>query len=318
MVPEETIQQRVAEVQSKIDVPSYQDVAWDGAWKRRAGAIWGVAGVATVVGLVTGLAAPFFTVLAGMELASAAALLPKSVAVFSALGLSSGLAIGAVTGPGAGAAASTMKEYERRQLARKIEEEIRRNPEASVELIAERVALPEQDKPENARWSDYFKLKTGLVMAAIGAVGGLIFAGALLAVGGVAAEGAVASFGMPALKIMLGEAAKDAAMVVAYSMGLGACFGANFGVSHALITRKAVNFANKLLSGEAVGGPWPKSVNVPEPQPVITPVVVPHAHEDRMEMETKPAHAAKFERAAGYESIAKRAVPENGAVVTRG
>lgn len=306
MLSEEAIQQRVADVQAKIEVPSYQDVAWDGAWKRRAGAIWGVAGVATLVGAVTGLAAPLFPVLAGMELASALALIPKSVAIFSAIGVSTGLTIGAVTGPGAGAAASTMKEFERRQLARTIEEEIRRNPEASVELIRERVALPEEDQPKNIRWQDYFNVKTGLAFAAIGAMGGLIFAGALLATGSAAA------FAMPGLTMLLGEAAKDTAMVVAYSMGIGACFGANFGVSHALVTRKAVNFANDMLSGKMLGDPWPKRVNVPELQPVLAPVV--HREPEPVAVETKPRFTDKVPHAPDYESIVNRSIAENGAL----
>ena len=96
MVTEAEIQQRIAEEQAKIDVPSYQDVVWEGAWKKRAAGLWGMMGVAMVVGAVMGLAAPLFPILGGMEVATALALIPKSVTIFSAIGISSGLVIGEI------------------------------------------------------------------------------------------------------------------------------------------------------------------------------------------------------------------------------
>ncbi|MDX2074560.1 MAG: hypothetical protein SFX19_09405 [Alphaproteobacteria bacterium] len=303
MVSEAEIEKRIAEEQAKIEVPSYQDEVWTGTWKRRAGALWGLMGLAMVVGAVIGLLAPLFPILGGMPAVEAVALIPKSIAIFSAIGISTGLAIGSVMGPSAGASAAAIREYERRQIAREIEETIRRNPEADVSLVAKGVALQEEDKEKNIRWTDYFNLKTGLLFSGLGAAGGLVFATALAAVPGAD------NFAMPAMNWLLGESVKIPAVVTAYSMGLGSLFGLNFGVSHALITNKAVNYANDLLGGKALGEPWPRRVNVPEPKPVLSPVV--HVKENGDGPEATPTKfAEKLQRAANYESLVAQSVKE--------
>lgn len=308
---QEDIRKRIADEQAKIEVPTYQDAAWDGAWKRRAGAMWGVAGVAAIVGALTGVIAPLTPVLVGMGLAEAVALIPTSVAVFTAIGTSTGLAIGAAVGGDAGAAASTMKEYERRQVSRDIKQAIEQNPDVSVEAIQEPVGQPEEDKEKSAKWSDYFNLRAAVTFATLGAIGGLIFATALTASGGAA------MFAMPAMELLLGAAAQNAAMVTAYSMGLGAAFGLNFGVSHALITRKAVNFANDLLSGKALGAPWNVNVNDPDLKPVLVPELHQKAParsmpvpEVQAEEEKACCYADKVTRAPDYESMVTQSIKD--------
>lgn len=252
------IEQRIAEEQAKIDVPSYQDAAWDGAWKRRAGALWGMSTVGGVTGAIIGAAALIPPALMGAVPLTLAAV-ATSTLIFAALGISTGFAIGAVVGGQAGAAASTAKELERRLIARDVENKLRENPAAHVCLTAK----PAASEREPTKWMDYVNVKTGLLFAAIGAVGGLIFAGALSV-----APSMASNFAMPAMELLLGKGATTAA-IAAYSAGLGACFGSMFGVSYTKITRDAVNFAGKLLSGEALSDPWPISVNLPDPKPIL-------------------------------------------------
>lgn len=309
MASNSDIDKRIALEQAKIDVPSYQDAAWDGGWKRRAGAIWGVGAVAGITGAVMGLTTPLAPMLfAGMAPSAAMAMIPTSVAVFSALGITAGMAIGGVMGPNAGAAASAMKEYERRQIARDVEEKIRENPEAEVQLIA-RDPIPREAEKTDFKFSNYVNLKTGLLFAAIGAAGGLVFAAALAMTGGIG-SGLAGQFIMPAAKVLLGAAAENSAIVTAYSMGLGAAFGANFGVSFSLITRKAVNFANDLLSGKLLGDPWPRKTNIPEMQPVLSPVVVKHPELEEAVAPEQPKFAEKVQRAPNYEKLVAQSIKE--------
>lgn len=306
MVDEQTIRQRIAEEQAKIDVPSYQDVAFDGAWKRRSNSQWGLGLLGLATGAFMGLAAPGAAMLAGASIGGG--LLLKSMAIYSAIGMSAGWGLGSFVGPGAGAAASAMKEYERRQLARDIEGKIRENPEAKVTL-AEEMPLPSDEKGGLA---NYFNWKTSLLFAAVGAITGLVFAGALVASGAVvavtAAETApgLAAYAMPAMHMLLGSAASSVSAVVAYSVGVGAAFGSIYGVNYPRIARKLSNAFGDMLSGKAIDAPWPKSANLPELKPIVSPVVeVP-------EREEAPAKqfAANIERKPNYEKLVTEAIKE--------
>jgi hypothetical protein len=251
------IEQRIAEEQAKINVPSYQDVAWDGAWKRRSNSMWGLSFVGGVTGAALGSVALIPPAIIGAVPLTLAAV-GTSAVLFGALGISTGFAVGAVVGPAAGAAASTMKEFERRTL----EDKIIQNPEAEVTL-----AQASQPEPSPVKFSDLVNIKTGALFAAIGAVGGLIFATALSFAPAMAAQ-----FAMPAMNVLLGEGA-SAAAITAYSVGLGASFGAIFGVHFPRITRLAADFAGDLLSGKAINAPWPESANLPELKPILSPQV---------------------------------------------
>ncbi len=307
MASEESINEKIAEIQARIDIPSYQDVAWDGAWKRRAAAIWGMMSVALVVGASIGLLALLPPAMFGLPLT--AELVGQSVAIFSALGISSGLVIGATVGPGAGAAASAMKEFERRQIARDIDRLVRANPDAPVELIEEMVAQKEEDKEKNLRFSDYVSIKKSLIFAGIGAVGGLVFAGALYAVGGfgVPESPMVAQFAMPAAKFLLGASASSVAVVSSYFAGIGGLFGANFGISYPIITRKAVNFFADLLSGKSIADSWPARVNTPAPDPVIMPV---HKQQEALP-ELPDIAAVSTDNVADLKNYTQKIRPQN-------
>lgn len=298
MATEAEIQKRIAEEQAKIDVPSYQDAAFDGAWKSRSRMIWGLAMVGAIAGAVIGavaLIAP--AIFAG--LAVDAALVAKSMIVFSATGLSSGWAVGALAGFPAGAAASTMKEYERRALAREVEQKIRENPEATVTL-AEKDPI---QRKEDWSVSGFYNWKSGLLLASMGAIGGSIFAAAL-SYGGTA----LAPYTMQAMDFLLGESLKEmgkaaaANVITAYTIGLGAAGGALFGTNIPRIGRMAGNFMGGILSGQSIGAPWPKAANLPEPKPVLVPVVVQPEQEIAAEIQT-PKFADKVVRTESFEAL---------------
>jgi len=268
---QETINKRIAEEQAKIVVPSYQDVTFDGAFKRRTNSMFGLAVLGLVTGAAIGLAAPAAAVIGGAAMTGA--LVAKSAMIFSAIGMSAGWGMGALVGPSAGAAASAMKEYERRTLAREVEEKIRENPEASVTLAPHPAVQPES----SGGIRDYINPRAAMAFAIIGAVAGLVFAGALVASGALAAgteaAPAITAYAMPAMKMLLGSAATSVSAVVAYSVGVGASFGAIFGVNYPKLSRATSDFFGDMLSGKAVDSPWPPGANLPTQQPVLAPVV---------------------------------------------
>ncbi len=296
MVTEAEIQKRIAEEQAKINVPSYQDVAFDGAWKSRSRMMWGLATVGAIAGAGIGAVALVTPALfAGFAVTGG--LIAKSIVAYSAIGLSAGWVAGAAVGFPAGAAASSMKEYERRTLARDIEQKIRDNPEATVS-IAEHVV---EQKKEATGLSGYFNWKSAIVLAAIGAAGGAIFATAL-ALGGPAA-----AFAMPVMDFLVGSGA-SAGVVTAYTVGLGAIAGAFFGTNIPRIGRNAGNFMGGILSGQSIGAPWPKSANLPDLKPILTPVV--NAPEPEVESAVTKKFTETTSRAASHEALVTQAAKE--------
>ena len=296
MATEAEIQKRIAAEQAKIDVPSYQDVAFDGAWKRRSGLMWGMAIVGAVAGAAIGAGALLAPAIFG-ELALSGALIGKSMIALSGVGLTAGWAAGAAAGFPAGAAASTMKEFERRTIARDIEQKIRDNPDATV-MVGEQLV---EKKETSLGLSRYFNWKSALVLAGIGALGGAIFAGAL-ALGGPAA-----AFAMPAMEFLLGAKA-TAATVAAYTVGLGALAGAFFGVNVPLIGRKAGDFMSGILSGRSIDAPWPKEANLPDIQPILSPVVV--RPEPEVASAPSKSFAAKEKRTPDFEALVAQSIKE--------
>jgi len=307
MADEQTIQNRIAEEQSKINVPSYQDVTLDGAWKRRSNTMFAIGGIGLVTGAVIGLTAPLAAIAGGAVMTGA--LVAKSVAIFSAIGMSAGWGLGSIVGPSAGATAAAMKEFERRTLAREVEEKIRENPDAKVTLHE----TPAPQREESDGLTTYFNWRTSLLFAAVGAAAGLVFAGALVATGAVAAAGAeagIAAFAMPAMKMLLGAAASSVPAVIAYSVGVGASFGAVFGINYPRIVRKLSGVTGDMLSGKAIDAPFPESANLPELKPVMSPVV---------EIPEQPSKkfADKMDRKPNFEAIVSDAAKEAGTCVTR-
>lgn len=296
---EADINKRIAEEQAKIEVPSYQDVAIDGAWKRRSSMMWGLSILGVGFGAVFGLAAAGLAAAGGIAVTTKLVL--DSVAIFAATGMSTGLATGVVVGSSAGAAASSAKEIERRMLARDIEQKIRENPDANVEMHT--TPAPEPKQP--FRLSDYVNIKTALLFAAIGTVGGLIAASAFIAAGGLTGAGAAAAFAMPAMSTLLGTATPSATALTIYSTGLGTAFGAFFGVNVPKLARLAGNLAGDMLSGKAIDAPWPKEANLPEQKPILSPMV------NSPEPETpSKTFSDKVERKPNYEALVSQAIKD--------
>jgi len=307
------INKRIAEEQAKIEVPSYQDVAWDGAWKRRTASLWALGALGLVAGAAIGVGAAFSAVAGGAALTGA--LIGKSAAIFSAIGISSGMAAAIATGPSAGAAASTAKELERRMLARDIDQAIRADPEATV-VLGEDVQ-PERPFPNDL--SGYVNIKTGLLFAAIGAVGGAIMAAAFIASGGLVNPASAGAFVMPAVTTLLG-ASPSAGAVIAYSIGMGATFGAFFGTNVPRMSRQLIAIAGDLLSGKAIGADWPPAANLPDLKPILSPIIK-HSQPEVAVFEEKPvaakSFAAKEKPPVNYEALVDASMKEAEAAMAR-
>lgn len=242
--------------EQKIEVASYSNSTFADAWRGRSRALWGVGAVGLGFGLLVGAFAPFIPVIASLFISSigsaattsaAVALVPHSMAVFGALGMTTGFAVGGLVGASSGAASSVAKEMERRD--RNHEQQM-----AKVMGVSLPVSVPEQSKEDTDR---YFNPKVGGLFAVFGAIAGAVLAAGFfapsMAVGGaVAATSSLA----PALEIVLGGLASNTAAVTAYSVGVMASFGALFGVNFPKITTKAQDMAGELLSGKPLGTSW--------------------------------------------------------------
>jgi hypothetical protein len=292
---EQDINKRIAEEQAKINVPSYQDVALDGAWKRRSNMMWGLGALGTGFGAAFGLIGAGLAAVAGAPLTPE--LVGTSLAIFSATGMSSGLATGVMVGPSAGAAASAAKEMERRVLARQIEEKMRENPDTKIELHE----TPQTPPKEPFKLADYVNFKTMAVFAAIGLAGGLIAAAAFTA---AAASGGAAAFAMPAMGALLGTVAPTATALSIYSGGMGMAFGAFFGVNVPKLTRLSSNFMGELLSGKAIDAPWPASSAVPEQKPILSPIIT------EPEQESTKTFSDKVGRKPNFEALVNQSIKE--------
>lgn len=235
---------------------SYSDIAFEGAWKGRARAIWGVGAVGLLTGLVIGMLAPFIPVLAGIfvesigaavTMQSAASVVPASMTVFGATGMTVGFGVGGIVGSSAGAMNSVAKEIERRNIKRE---------QQAAKAYGVSLPPPEKEAVAHENKESYINKRAMATFTALGAIAGAIMSAAFLApatvVGG--AVGAASSIAAPALEIVLpnsllaSEAASAA--ISAYTIGVMSMFGALFGVNYTKITSKAQDYMGKLLKGE--------------------------------------------------------------------
>ena len=112
------------ETGKEIEVGTYQNLAFDGAWKSRSRAMWGIAFLGLITGAAIGLLAPFFPAIVGaVGFSAAAGHVLETMAIFGATGMATGLVAGGLTGSAAGASASVAKELEIRNLQREGEVE---------------------------------------------------------------------------------------------------------------------------------------------------------------------------------------------------
>lgn len=264
------VNQRIAEETSKIKVGSYQRTASLGGWAGGGRTLWAISTVGVLLGGAIGAVAPFFPVLVGAsELATAAAAVPASLAVFSATGLSMGFGGGLMLGRVSGTAAAVAEENERRMKEWTVRQILKDNPDAKI-VSDEPKASPTR-KSLGQRLKDtyrtYFNPKVGLAMTAIGILGG-----AVLAAGFLYSGGALSAI-MPALGTLTGlGAAMEAGAIteafqagvmtqglkafMAYTVGVGAAFGALWNINLPRITSNVTHMYGELISGRALGREW--------------------------------------------------------------
>lgn len=230
----------------------YRKIAFESTWSGRGRGLWAGAMAGIAAGAAVGLAAPFFPVIAGMELAAAIGIVAESTAIFSATGLGIGSLVGAAVGAPASATSAIIKEHEARTA------QISNDPELTPEQQqALNVAESEAIKNELAsgKKDKYVNLKVGIMFAGLGMIGGLI-----MAAGFMLAPGALPP--IPGLDMVLtaAQGADKVAITSAYFMGVMGSFGALWSCNFPKIVGNMEGFVGRLMSGELLGTSWEKTL----------------------------------------------------------
>lgn len=250
------IEERLRQESSKIKADSYQKVASLGGWSGGGRTLWAISTIGLAAGVVIGAAAPYFPFIFGAvaSLPSAATLF-ASMLSYATFGMSTGFAGGLMLGRVSGSTAAIAQEQEKRLKEWTARQIVSQNPNA--EIVPDQPSLPPPAKKslwQRAKDSylTYFNPRVGLVMAALGAVGGLIIASALISTGGTIAAG------MPALSTLTGleGAALTAGAIKAYAAGVLASFGALWTLNFPKITSEVTHFYGELMSGKTLGREW--------------------------------------------------------------
>jgi hypothetical protein len=192
-------------------------------------------------------------------------LVAKSVAVFAAVGMSAGFAMGATIGNASGGSAAVAREQEER-----LREVVSgRAPELAQGVVPPPVTPVARLKQGLKEWSkNSFNPKVAALFATLGVGGGLVMAAAFIAEPVAPA--------MPALGMLLGKTlttasvAANATAIATYFAGVMGLFGAIFGLNLPKLGTELTHFTGDLLSGEALGtsfGSKPQRV----PQPSVAP-----------------------------------------------
>jgi len=248
----------LAEIPSKIEVASYFNKTFQGAWKGRTRAMF--AGIA--LGLVSGLAVgslAFLPLAMLGVIGTPCALL--AIAFAGAAGLWQGQSAAADAGVTAGAISAAFEEREAREIASKISRgelppeaaKVKRNINGQPLPVSSSVAIssPEEVNLHSKNFSQMVNFKVMLSFIAVGALIGLFI--------GAAAPAAIPS---ALLFSKLGAPATGALI-------LGAN-GALFGFNYSVILNKITNFMGDWLSGSVFNG---KEIPTPTQLAVTTPNV---------------------------------------------
>ena len=301
-----------------IEVESYANIAFNGAWKSRSRAMWGVAFVGLLIGAAIGIAAPFFPVivasLSGVQGVAVTGLtILKAMAVFGATGMATGMVGGVMVGSSAGGVSAVAKEMELRE--RLHEQEV--GQVLGVNMPPHQYIKPIE--PEQ----NYFNPSVSALFAGFGAVAGFVMAAAFLSTStitsGVVVSSALGSAAIPALGVVLGSVAATPLAVTACFVGVMACFGAIFGINVPKLATELQDFTGKLLSGELLGSSWEKEParNVQlEPQILLEKQPKNIALEYHHNEELPTNHAEKYARkpAISYGELAKSLNSESNLV----
>ncbi|MFW0776925.1 MAG: hypothetical protein ACN2B6_04310 [Rickettsiales bacterium] len=266
---DKSLENRMEDETSKINVESYQKVTSLGGWAGGGRTLWATAALSAALGAGIGLVAPFFPLIAGATtVATAVAAIPASVLAFSAAGISAGFAGGVTLGRISGSVASAAEESEQRIKEWTARQILHNDLNASI-------ARDPKEKPEKPKsfiksvkdnYRTYFNPGIGLTMALIGAAGGLILGGAFLMTG----AGAFAM--MPAMTALTGlseAAVASAPVALSYSAGVGAAIGSLWSLNVPRIASAMTGFAGELIGGRIIGREW---APLKEPNPTIRSV----------------------------------------------
>ncbi len=287
----EAVQQRSSDEKSKIEVASYHDVAFEGTWRARSRGMWGVGALGLLAGAAIGALAPLFPVVVGAtSLATAASLIPQTMAIFSATGIGMGVAAGTMVGSSSGAVGAVAKEQEKRLREAGIE-----TPPGNDAQAQANEGKGFFTRFKEALGSLKINPKVMITFAALGAVAGVVMATAFLATGGAAA--------VPALGSLLGSAATSAPAVTAYFAGVMASFGALFGMNLPTVATQMTNVMGDTLGGKTINAPWTdKQAPSPEVQQAVEKAA---AVEQPAPAKPEPAtpRASKFQPALSYQEM---------------
>ena len=261
------------EIKSEIKVDSYQKTASIGGWAGASRTLWAISALGIVFGAAIGIVAPFFPMLVGAAL-PALSTIGTSVAVFAATGLSMGFGGGMMLGRMSGTVAAVAEEHEKRMKEWTARQLKHNSPGAAI--------VPDEPKPEPEKKSlrqhakdtyrSYFNPRVGAVFTLFGLAGGLILGAAFVASSGAA--GAVMG-GIPLLATLTGlkAAAITAPVIMSYSAGVCASFGALWFFNFPKLTSNITEFFGNLTSGKPLGREWEaepapaqqQAISAPEP-----------------------------------------------------
>lgn len=260
MANDPNIEQRIADETAKVTAQSYQKVASLGGWAGGGRTLWAISVVGLVAGAALGIVAPYFPFVLGAAAAlPSVATLSTSILAFAATGMAMGFGGGLMLGRVSGTAAAVAQEQEKRLKEWTARQIVSQNPNAHI--TPDQPDLPEAKKSLGRRIKDsyvtYFNPRVGLAMAALGVVGGLIMASAIIATGGAAVPGALAA-GMPALSTLTGLSAEALTpfAIKAYVAGVMGAFGALWTFNFPKITSDVTSFFGNLMSGKMLGREW--------------------------------------------------------------
>lgn len=251
---DDKLEQRIKEETAKIKVDSYQKTASIGGWAGGGRTLWAISVVGAAAGALVGLVAPFFPMLVlGVAAQPALAIVGLSTLVFAATGMATGFGGGLMLGRTSGSAAAVGAEQEKRLKQWMIRQKLIENPQA--EILPDAPVEKPAEKSLKEKYYEYINPRIGLVMAAIGVVGGLIAAAAFFYSGGAA--GAIMPGAIAALTgVKTAAAAATLPVIASYFGGVMGAVGALWAFNFPKITSETTEFFGNLIGGKYVGRKW--------------------------------------------------------------
>jgi hypothetical protein len=284
MTPEQTtpeVRAYIEEEKAKIEVPSYDAIVTNQAFKGRTAGYWAGTAMGFAWGSVVGIAAAAVTAIA-IPTASFA-LLGGIVALTAATGSAVGVVSGQIIGAAAGAVRGGFLEYERRQKAAALEEQLMQDPSLKQKALeaartrdensplilkADRsLRVEEMWKRSNGAVDfagNLFAPKTLMVSSTAGAILGAVWMIGALYAGGTAAGVYPSLASILAPTALVAESTK---LLAGAAIGAvtGASFGFNFPAVFTSLSRYAgATLSEKIFAKEFWQKDKAKAVAIPE------------------------------------------------------